>query len=427
MENFTPPLIMLPIKLLFALTVILPLQSQAADETISSILKEVRQNNPTIKATRAQWEAMKLKVPQARAWEDPMFGLNAERMGTTQFASYSDLAWMLSQTIPISGKNLSRGRAAIAEAGGAYQQFRRAEFDIVSKAQSAYFKLAADYAQLEINHRNETVLKQMTDITRSKYEVGGQSQADLLTAETELAKVTEQNADIERDISEQESMLNVLMKRPAQSRLGSPTALSFNDLQLSAAKIDSLALTHRPEIGVADKKREAEKARVQLAHREWIPEPQLRIEAREFRDTPGNITEYDTGIAFNLPWMNFTKYSAGVKEANQNLEAAQHEYEAARNEALGMVRDQLKKIETTAHHYKLYREKIVPLAKQAEQAALSNYESNSTGFVELLNARRTAQETESTALNHLSNYRIAIAELEAIIGIDPKSTLHPSK
>ena len=92
-----------------------------------------------------------------------------------------------------------------------------------------------------------------------------------------------------------------------------------------------------------------------------------------------------------------------------------------------MVRDQLKKIETTAHHYKLYREKIVPLAKQAEQAALSNYESNSTGFVELLNARRTAQETESTALNHLSNYRIAIAELEAIIGIDPKSTLHPSK
>ena len=89
------------------------------------------------------------------------------------------------------------------------------------------------------------------------------------------------------------------------------------------------------------------------------------------------------------------------------------------NEALGRVRDQLKKIEADAHHYELYRDKIVPLAQQSVRAALTNYETNSTGFVELINARRMAQETESTALNHLSNYRVAVAELEAIIGIDP--------
>ena len=420
---------MQPIKrlILLALAFLLTTRLQAADETLSGILKEVRENNPTLKAARAQWEAMKSQVPQARAWEDPMFGLNAERVGTTNFASYTDLAWMLSQTIPVAGKNMSRSRAAIAEAGGAFQQFRRAEYDTVSRTRSAYFKLAAGYGQLEINHRNETLLQQMTDITRSKYEVGGQSQADLLTAETELAKVSEQSADIDRDISEQESQLNVLMNRPAQTPFGHPTALAFHDLQLSAEAIRSLALAHRPEIGVADKKREAEKARLQLAHREWIPEPQLRIEARQFRDNPGKITEYDTGIAFSLPWVNFAKYSAGVRAAKQNLEAAQHEYEAAQNEALGMVRDQLKKIDTNAHHYELYRDKIVPLAQQAVQAALTNYETNSTGFVELLNARRTAQETESTALNHLTNYRVAVAELEAIIGADPKTKNHSSK
>lgn len=348
-------------------------------------------------------------------------------MGTTNFANYTDLAWMLSQTIPVAGKNISRGRAAIAEAGGAYQQFRRVEYDTLSRTRSTYFKLAAAYGLLEINHRNEILLKQMTDITRSKYEVGGQSQADLLTAETELAKVTEQSSDIERDLSEQESLLNVLMNRPAQAPLGSPTTLAFNDLQLSAEKIRGLALAHRPEIGVADQKRAAEKARLQLAHREWIPEPQLLIEARQFRDTPGNITEYDTGIAFSLPWVNFAKYSAGVQEAKQNVESAQHEYEAAQNEALGMVRDQLKKIDTNAHHYELYRDKIVPLAQQAVKAALSDYESNSTGFVELINARRTAQESESTALEHLSNYRVAVSELEAIIGADPKNQTHSSK
>ena len=92
-----------------------------------------------------------------------------------------------------------------------------------------------------------------------------------------------------------------------------------------------------------------------------------------------------------------------------------------------MVRDQLKKIDTNAHHYELYRDKIVPLAQQAVHAALSDYESNSTGFVELITARRSAQEAESTAVDHLTNYRVAVAELEAIIGADPRSQTRSSK
>ena len=397
--------------------------------TLAGVLDAVRQNNPMLKAARANWDAMKARVPQARAWEDPMFGLNAERAGTTNFASFTDLAWMISQTIPVAGKNESRGRAAIAEAGGAFQALRRAEYDTVSRARIAYYKLAAAYGQIEINRRNEDLLRQMTDVTRAKYEVGGQSQADLLTAQTELAKVTEQSADILRDISDQESQLNVLMNRPAQARLGQPAAPSFDDLKLSAEKIRALALANRPEIGIAEKKREAEKARLQLAHREWIPEPQLRIEAREFNDTPGRITEYDTGIAFSIPWINFSKYSAGVREAKLNVEAAAREYEAARNEALGLVRDQLKKIDTNAHHYELYHDKIVPLAQQAVHAAFTDYESSKSGFLDLITARRTAQETESTAIEHLTSYRVAVAELEAIIGANPHSqpSTHSSK
>ena len=144
------------IPLIFAL--LLATRSPAADETLSGILSVVRGNNPTLKAARANWEAMKARVPQARAWEDPMFGLNTERIATTNFADYTDLAWMLSQTIPVAGKNMSRGRAAIAEAGGAFQAFRRAEYDIISRTRVAYFKLSAAYGQLEINQRNATLL-----------------------------------------------------------------------------------------------------------------------------------------------------------------------------------------------------------------------------------------------------------------------------
>ena len=38
-------------------------------------------------------------------------------------------------------------------------------------------------------------------------------------------------------------------------------------------------------------------------------------------------------------------------------------------EALGLVRDQIEKIETAAHHYELCRDKILPLASQTPEIA----------------------------------------------------------
>jgi outer membrane protein TolC len=80
------------------------------------------------------------------------------------------------------------------------------------------------------------------------------------------------------------------------------------------------------------------------------------------------------------------------------------------------VRDQLKKIETSAKQYELYRDDILPLARQTIDASRSAYEASTGGFLELITARRTLQDAESAALNRLVEYDVAIAELDAIIG-----------
>ena len=114
--------------------------------------------------------------------------------------------------------------------------------------------------------------------------------------------------------------------------------------------------------------------------------------------------------------MNGKKYSAGALEARKGLENAQQEFDAARVEALGLVRDQLKKIQTSAQQYELYRDKILPVARQTVEASRSAYEASTGGFLELITTRRTLQDVESAALNHLADYEAAIAELDAIIG-----------
>lgn len=380
-------------------------------EVMGVVLRE----NPRLHAARAKWEAMKKRVPQAKAWEDPMVGVDVERMGTTRFDTFTDNEWMASQSVPVTGKNLVRGRIASAEALGAFEEFRRVELDVISRAKIAFVRLAGAYAQLEINSRNEDVLKQFAEITRVKYESGVQSQAEVLIAQTDLARLGETRAQIERDLSDQQTQLNVLMNRPASSALGKVQGPNFTTLPLSRTAIEGEVLAKRPEVVFATRSVDAERSRRDLAKRQWIPDPQLRVEARQFNGG-GGINEYDTGVFFSVPWPNYMKYSAGVAEGERSLEKAQRESEAARTEAVGMVRDQLKKIDISAQNYRLFTDKLVPLAQQAMQATRATYESDKTTFLELLTTRRTSQDVESAALQHLIDHEVAIAELDAIIG-----------
>jgi cobalt-zinc-cadmium efflux system outer membrane protein len=178
-----------------------------------------------------------------------------------------------------------------------------------------------------------------------------------------------------------------------------------------------MALAHRPELRIAQMKIDASKARWELAKREWIPDPELRVEARQFNGAAKGISEYDTGIFISVPWLNRSKYKAAIAEARKNMETSEHELEALKTETIGMVRDQLKKIQTFHHHYDLFSEKILPLAQQTVNAKRLSYETDKSSFLDLIMAQRTLREAESMALQHLADYRIAQAELEAMIGV----------
>ena len=388
-------------------------------ELISIVLRD----NPTVKASRAKWEMMKARVPQARAWEDLRAGgeFRVERSVSVPANSFMDQTAMLEQEVPISGKNLSRGRAATAEARAAFEDFRRARLDAIMRARSAYARFANGYAQLEVNRRNTELLNQFVEISRNRYETGAATQADVLIAQTDAAKQLEMRADLERQISEAQSALNVLMNRPAQTALGQPAAPFFAVQTLSLRTLQNVALAQRPDLQRAQARLEAERFRVELAQRQWFPDPALNVKAQRYNDAAQAISEVDIGVSFPVPWLNWKKYNSGALEARKSIESASHELDAARTETLGLVRDQLKKVETAAHHYEIYRDNILPLATQTVDASKAAYEANTGGFLQLITARRTLQDAESAALNHLADYQVALAELDAIVGGIPQN------
>ena len=415
--------------LLLNLTLTLSLQTTDAGEndarsvqsnglSLSEVTAAVLANNPAIKEALRKWNAAKARIPQAAAWDDPRLGGDStvRRFVDIPPNAFMDQSVSIEQVVPITGKNLTRARAAMAEAISAHEDVRRAQLDVIAAARASFFRLANAYDQLEINRKNIDSLKQIADISRAKYEAGTQSAADVLVAETDESKLEEAQRDLERQLSDEQSRLNQLMNRDAFAPLSLPGTASIKGPELSPSRLRPLLLTHRPEIKMAEAKIDMEKWKLQLARREWIPDPALMIKAQRYNDAGQAVSEVDAGVSFPLPWVNFRKYSAGLREAGENLGAAEHGLDRSQKEALRLLRDQLQKIETFHHHVELFRDKLVPQAQQAFEANRLAYESGKASFLDWITAQRVLRDIEATARMHLTDYHVAVAELEAIIG-----------
>jgi outer membrane protein TolC len=386
--------------------------------SLGKVTRAVLENNPGIKEAENRWRAATQRVRQAYAWDDPRVAGEwlAHRYVDVPPNAFMDQTLAIEQLIPVTGKNLVRGRAAAAEALSVFEEVRRAQLDVVTKARATYLQLANAFDQLEINDKNLTSLKQIADISRSRYEAGLETAANVLIAETDYSKLLETRRDLERTLSDAQSQLNTLMNRDAFAPLGPPAGATISAASLSTSTLHAITLAQRPEVQMARAKIDGEKSKLQLAQRAWIPDPALMVKGQRYNDAAQAVSELDAGVSFTVPWVNPSKYSAGVREARANVAAAEQGFDREQKEAVRLLRDQLAKIETFHHHVELFQDKLVPQARQAFEATRLGYESGKATFLDWISAQRNLRDIEATARQHLANYQVAVAELEAIIG-----------
>jgi cobalt-zinc-cadmium efflux system outer membrane protein len=401
--------------------------------SLGEVTRSVLAANPAIAEARRQWEAARERVTQEKAWADLRVGVNSAIARFVNIApnAFTDQSLSIEQEIPISGKNRSRARIAAVEAVIAFEYVRRTQLDAVARARASYFRLANAHAQIELNRENYTSLTQIAEVSRARYAVGTQSAADVLVAETEAARLLERGRDLERDLAAEQSQLNVLMNRDAFAPLGVPAENNISGAAFSIGALRALTIAQRPEVRAAAARVEAEKARLQLAHRAWIPDPTIVAHGQRYNDTGQAVSEVGAGISFGIPWGNYRKYSAGVSEARASREAAAAALDRAEKEAIGQLRNVLQKVETAHHHVEFCSGELVPRAKQAFEANQFSYEAGKASFLDWIGAQRRWRELQAESRDHLAEYQAAIAELEAVVGADlkifPKSTQAPGK
>jgi cobalt-zinc-cadmium efflux system outer membrane protein len=409
-------------------------EAQHARISLREVTSIVLANNPAIQQALRKWGAAKARVTQEGAWDDLRVSGSSRAARFVDVApnAFTDQMVSVEQIIPLTGKNLLRARVAAADAVAAFEQARREQLDVLAKTRASYFRLANAYAQLELNRKNLTSLRQVAEVSRSRYEVGKANAAEPLAGEVEASKLLESEQDILRNISAEQSQLNVLMNRDAFVPLGQPEQTQIKSFNMPVENARTLMVANRPEIKIAKAKIDMEKSRLELARRNWIPDPAIKVEAQRYNDSRQAASELDAGVSFAIPWVNPGKYSAAVREAKETLAAAERGYDQTSAESLGLLRDALEKVHTAKHHVELFRDKLVPQARQAFEANQFAYETGKASFLEWITAQRNLRDLEAMGgQQHVADYYAALAELEAVIGADlnlfPSTTIKKTK
>lgn len=390
--------------------------------TLSAVTQAVLSANPSVRESRLRASALAQRPAQAAAWDDPKLALSSRVARFVSIApnGFTDQMLGLEQSIPVSGRNQIRARMLATEVVVATEEIRRRELDTIAKARSAYFRLARDQALLELNRANELSWRETIETTRVRFEVGTRSEADVLASESELVRIVEVRRDLERAQAEDQTELNVLMNRAPSAPLGRPIDSPREGAahSLAHARLQPLVLARRPEVRMAEARLLVAKTQRELARRAWVPDPTLGVTAQRYNSAAQVVSEVGAGVSITLPWANPAKYRALTHEAADAEVAAQRALEQARLEALGRLRDQLARVETNQHHVELYRERLVPLARQTLDVTRTDYAAGRSVFADLLLAQRNVRDTESTYRHHIADLQIALIELEALVGAD---------
>ena len=211
-----------------------------------------------------------------------------------------------------------------------------------------------------------------------------------------------------------QTRLNTLLGRPANAELAAPQALPAlpDPSRLDFAVLSERVRQASPQIAVETARmRSAEKAR-DLSYRSRYPDFMVGLNATQRQ---GDVKEWGLMLEVNIPLRDSVLRSQ-ERESEAMLLAAQARREAALNQALADLSDQLSGLEAARQTAHLMDFSLMPQADLTWRAALAAYENGKADFATLLDAQRQIRQARLGQLKAQVEAHMRLADIERLIG-----------
>jgi outer membrane protein TolC len=400
------------------------LASEAVPGTsVEGLLSLAKESNPEYASMRFEAQAAAERVAPAGALPDPKFRtewMDITKMGeqnpTLLPANVGSTRYTLMQDIPWFGKrDLKRGIAQF-EAEGSQ-----------GKAMGTWSELAARIktaqAQRYYLRGNETLTREILDlmarleqVAQSRYAGGLTAQQDVIRAQVEQTNMRNELVALESESLQIDARLNALLARPATAALAPPESLRPlpAQAQLDSAVLEQRVRSRNPQLFVEEARIQSAEKNRDLTYRNRYPDFTLGIAPTQ---TQTSVKEWGLMLEVNIPLQQSSR-RAMEREAEAMLSAARSRKEAAANQVLAELAQNLAAIEAARRTEALAMSSLLPQAQLTFSSALASYENGKLDFATLLDAQRQIRQARQSQIKAQLEAQMRLAEIEKLLGED---------
>ena len=383
-----------------------------------ALVQYVLERNPTVRAARYAWRAALARFPQATALEDPMLGAGVAPRSIGSGSVNDAPKFDLSQKLPFPGKLRLRGEAALGEAEAAAHDYAAVRLRLATIASLLYDDYYLAARSLEINAEHVALLEEFQRIATTRYEAGEASQQDPIQAEVERTHALHREVVLETSLRVTAEQINALLHRAPKATLPPPPrrVAAAHDPPDDTDALIAQALADVPELAAAEARIGAEESRVTLARREYFPD--FTVVGSYNRLWQEDDLQPFVGLQLNVP-LQVGRRKAAVDEAEARLEAARSHRLAVEDEVRLGVQSGTDRLGEARHVERLYRDLLLPAARDQVDAARSGFETGRNSFLALIDAERNLLTVTLGYEEALANLGRRRAELDRARGRVP--------
>jgi outer membrane protein, heavy metal efflux system len=411
--------------------------------TLDSLLALARTRNPAVQAAEARVVEAHATIGPAGARPDPML-----MAGVLDFpygkVGYTDNFTMnmlrVTQTFPYPGKLSLATRAAEEDETAARATLAQQRLDVERDVRDAYYELAFVQRAQDIVRHNADVLTNLSRITEAQYSVGTSTQADVLRARVEIARLGDEAASLASQEHAELARLNAVLDRPSATHVGNaviPQAIArsavadsgshihFSSAALGAAAADSpllpidslqaLAIAHSPMLQAHEARISAQERRLDLARKAHLPDFDISLEydqRPQFRD----YVSFFVSVPLRL--QKRRKQDQEVVGAGAELNALEAEHMTDVNSIRQEIATRVSDVERERTRLALSVKAILPQAHAALESATASYQVGRVDFTSLVDAQAAVFNYETAYWRSLTDFAKALAELQRVVGAE---------
>ena len=386
---------------------------------LGRVYRAVQVANPRIAAAGALARAAYARTGPVRRPPDPQLQFGLMNRSLPGFGLQGPLAMnqvQLTQMVPFPGKLRMAGQVASARAEAEQSRATDVSWDVRARAAMAFYELYQMDRSLDVASETLRILQDLATTARTMYGVGEGRQADVLRAQVEIARMTEEILRMRTERISAAARLNALLVLDPSAPVGSPVRPAFPDTLPPLDSLVAEAERTRPMIQAGEAEVRAAAAGVRLARREIWPDLEVGV---QYGQRPMNgDTDRMLSLMFgvNVPIFAGSRQLAMRREAAAMRQMAAADLDAMRADTRGRVAELYASAERARRLGSLYLRTILPQAHTTVASALAAYRTGGVDFMTLLDDQMTVNRYRQDLYALEAQRGQALAELEMLLG-----------